>query len=99
MTQKILSPATMIHQQKLKGQLKAKRASIRAIDKGTISDVPGMLRQYARAIEKGEFGDVRNGVLILSTTNNQVASFAIGKDDRIRSHWMVSTIKNRLEPA
>jgi hypothetical protein len=98
MTTKILAPSTAIQQEKLKGQLKAKR-NIRAIDKGTLYDVPGMLRQYARGIEKGEFGEVRNGVLILSTTNNQVNSFAVGTEDRIRAHWMVSTVKNRLEPA
>ncbi len=95
----ILAPATTIQQTQLKERLKAKRSSIRAIDKGTLYDVPGKLRKMARAIERGEHGDVRNGIVILAKTNNQCDSFMLGKGDRVYAHWMTSTIKNRLEPA
>jgi hypothetical protein len=94
-----LSPATALRQEKLKAQLKVKRSGIRAIDQGTLYDIPGMLRRYAREIEHGRHGEVRNAILILAKSNNQLDSFHLGKDDRIRSHWMVTTIKNRLEPA
>jgi hypothetical protein len=59
MTQKILSPATTIHQQKLKEHLKAKRASIRAIDRGTNADAMGNFKRSVRAIESGEYGTPR----------------------------------------
>jgi hypothetical protein len=100
----ILAPAATIQQTQLKERLKAKRSSIRAIDKGTLYDIPGRLRHYARAIESGEMGDVRNAVLIISafpdsTSSRQIRSFALGSDDRTEMHWMVSTVKNRTEPA
>ena len=96
---KVLAPAAAISQEKLKVRLQTKRSSIRAIDQGTLYDIPGKLRKLARAIENGEIGEVRDAVLILSNTSNQISSYALGKSDRIRAHWMVTTVKNRLEPS
>jgi hypothetical protein len=100
---KILAPERAIRQEKLKGQLKAKR-SIRAIDQGTLYDIPGKLRHLARAIENGEVGSVRNGIVLLSTFEEgsfrkSIKMYAVGPDSLEEMHWMVATLKNRLEPS
>lgn len=83
---------------------KKKCGGIQAIDQGTYRDVEGMLRKQLRAIERGDHGDVRTAVLVLSTTidgtkSNRVTVFSFGVGGLAEAHWMLSTAKNRIEPS
>ena len=83
---------------------KIKRSGLRAIDKGMRYDISGNLRRMAREIERGERGDVRNAVLVLSVENGVNKSASVdamhwGTGTVADAHWMMSTVKNRLEPA
>jgi hypothetical protein len=95
---KIPSPATTVHQDKLKARLKAKRG-IRAIDEGTPYDITGKMRWLARRIDHGDEGDITDVVVITRNRNGQIGSFGWGTGFRAQAHHMVSTVKNRLEPS
>jgi len=81
--------------------------NIRAIDTGTVYDIPGNLRRLTRAIECGQEGRVTNLVVIFDTEGTSsewhlkqnVIVKHFGTGDRKDAHWLVSTAKNRLEPA
>lgn len=81
-----------------------KHSSLRAINQGTRYDLTGQLRRLARAIERGEEGEVRN-ILIAFTSENggdksaSVKAFHYGTGTIGDAHWIASTVKNRLEPA
>jgi len=79
-----------------------KKASIRAIDQGTLYDVTGKLRQLTREIERGERGKVRNVVIILEQIKPDSTRIAVchyGESSRATAHWMTATALNRMEPA
>lgn len=76
-----------------------KTGKLRAIDRGTIYDVEGSLRKRIRGLRDGEDGDVTDAVLLLRNRDGKVTSFHFGPGGRERAHFMVSTAKNRLEPA
>jgi hypothetical protein len=95
---KIIAPATSAHQAKLKAQLKSKHG-IRAIDQGTPYDVTGKMRWLARRIDHGDEGDITDVIVITRNRNGNISSFGWGPNFRATSHYMVSTVKNRLEPS
>jgi hypothetical protein len=76
-----------------------KKSSIRAIDKGTIYDVTGKLRSITRTIERGEEGHITDAIVIIRRDNGSIGSFHLGSGNRERTHHMVCTVQNRLEPA
>lgn len=80
-----------------------KKTGLRAVDQGTYRDVNGSLRRLAREIERGEYGDVRDISVAFSKVaangSVEVVGFHFGTGSRADVHWMLSTVKNRLEPA
>lgn len=81
-------------------RVKAKKAGgLRAIDQGTIYDVPGKMKNLARSIERGEEGTITDAVIVIRNANGSIGTFQFGPGNRERSHHMVSVAKNRLEPA
>lgn len=81
-----------------------KKRSLRAIDQSTRYDITGKMRKLQREIERGEHGEVRNMVVAFSTKNDNNASASVkmfhwGKGDEKDVHWILSTVKNRIEPA
>ena len=80
-------------------EAKVKNSRIRAIDQGTVYDVVGSMRQVVRRIENGKEGRITDAIVILRGSNGSIGSFHYGTGTRERSHYMVETVKNRLEPA
>lgn len=78
---------------------KVNKSRIRAIDQGTVYDVTGKMREITRRIEQGKEGTITDVVIILRGSNGSIGSFHYGTGSRERSHHMVDTTKNRLEPA
>lgn len=76
-----------------------KKAKLRAIDRGTVYDVPGEMKALARSIDRGEHGEVTDCVVIVRNSDGHIGSFNYGRGNRERAHHMVSTVKNRLEPS
>jgi hypothetical protein len=85
-----------------RGQSKRK-SKLRAIDAGTHRDITGGLRRLTREIERGEHGDVRDLSVILSRPrahgDREILGFHWGAGTRADVHWMLTTAKNRVEPA
>lgn len=84
--------------------MKAKKKSpIRAIDKGTRYDITGLMRRTERQIERGEFGDVSDAVILLrqrgadGSVGVKMYHFGTGTTDQV--HFMLATGQNRIEPA
>lgn len=85
----------------------AKR-KIRTIDSGTVYDIPGNLRRLTRLVERGEEGRITNMIVIYDRQDvtsrdwqrqKEVVVKHYGIGDRRDAHWLISTAKNRLEPA
>lgn len=79
--------------------LAVKKSGIRAIDRGTVYDLTGKLRWLTRDIESGKHGHITDVVIISRAANGSIGSFYFGNEPRERAHYMVSTVKNRLEPS
>jgi hypothetical protein len=84
---------------KTANEKKVRSSRLRTVDQGTTYDVTGKLRWLARAIDRGDEGDITDAVVITRSANGSIGSFHWGKGNRERSHHMVSTVKNRLEPS
>lgn len=81
-----------------------KKNSLRAIDQGTIYDITGQLRRTTRELERDIDGKVCDVVMIVARKNHGQRGMSIdtyhwGTGDKARAHWMLSTAKNRIEPA
>ena len=90
-----LSPKTQYQQDELKKTLQKKRAGIRVIDRGTVYDIRGELLGASRRLNP----DVTDVVLVERYSDGQVKTFHWGEGGRPTAHWMLSTAKNRIEPA
>jgi len=79
------------------------RSKLRAINHGTRYDVIGNLRSLVREMETGKIAprDVvvitREGLTPNKSCKVGVHHFGTGSTEDI--HWMISTAKNRVEPA
>lgn len=76
-----------------------RKSRIRAIDQGTLYDVTGKMKHLTRQIEQGKEGRVTDTVIIIRRDNGSIGSFHFGTGNPTVSHHLVSTVKNRLEPA
>lgn len=83
---------------KIAGEKNVRKSRLRAIDQGTIYDVTGNMRRLARAIDRGDEGEITDAVVITRRSNGSIGSYHYGPGPRERSHHMVSTVKKRLEP-
>jgi hypothetical protein len=79
-------------------------AKLRAIDQGTRYDVTGCMRGLIRRIERGEINP--SDVLILTrevvkpySSSCRVGLHHYGPGTIEQIHWMLTTAKNRIEPA
>lgn len=76
-------------------------AKLRAIDKGTVYDVTGRMRSLVRRIESGE---IRATDVIIVTHDAEkgytgITTHHYGPSSVEKSHWMLATALNRIEPA
>ncbi len=84
---------------------KVKKSKLRSIGAGTINDVGGSLQRFSRALNQGKHGDVRDVIIIarkMGAEPNcypQIVMEHYGTGTIEAVHWMVSTAKNRIEPA
>lgn len=70
---------------------RVKKSGIRAIDRGTVYDVPGRLIRLARQIEKGEHGEVTDVIITYRAKKggiNRVDHSIHGKSDTETLHFM-----------
>jgi hypothetical protein len=80
-----------------------KKAKLRAIDRGTRYDITGKMRNLIRTIERGEIKP--RDIIILTRESNgsglqqKTGMYHFGAGDEQVMHWMLSTAKNRIEPA
>lgn len=77
-------------------------AKLRAIDKGTLYDVPGKLRRFVRKIEQGQI-DPRDVVVITRESvgpnrSCKVGMYHFGSASTESVHWMIATALGRIEP-
>jgi hypothetical protein len=94
----ILGPSTIAQQERLKADLKKKR-TLRSIDSGTVYDVAGKVQWLQRQIAKGEEGDLTDVVICTRDRDGRMGLFHFGSGDKARAHYMLSSAKNRMEPA
>jgi hypothetical protein len=79
------------------------RSKLRVINRGTYYDVVGNLRKLVREIEAGKIKP--RDVVVITRESVQlnksckVGLFHYGTGSTEEVHWMVSTAKNRVEPA
>jgi hypothetical protein len=92
-----LAPRTITQQSNLKTTLK-KKHGVRAIDQGTVYDIPGQLQKAARDLSRNPHA-VTDAMLIERHSDGTVSTFHWGRGGRPIAHWMAATAKNRLEPA
>jgi hypothetical protein len=92
-----LAPRTIAQQTHLKQTLK-KKHGIRAIDQGTLYDIPGKLQHAARNLARDRH-DLTDVVLLERRSDGSMRSFHWGRGGQSTAHWMCATAKNRLEPA
>ncbi len=84
---------------------KVKKSKIRNIVPGRRYDVNGLVRRFSRELEQGVYGDVRDVIVIARrypvdpNSYPQIVASHFGTATREVQHWMVSTVKNRIEPA
>ena len=81
-----------------------RKSGIRAINQGKRYDCVGGLRRLEREIVRGDYGDVRDVVVAIAQqpdgdTSPKIHGFHFGVGSVAEAHWMISTMKNRLEPA
>lgn len=80
-----------------------KRAQLRVIDKGTRYDVIGNLKRLEREIERGEYGQVRDVIVLFTKKENnrshsvEMRHFGSGSTPEI--HYMLTTGTNRIVPS
>lgn len=78
-------------------------ATLRAINEGTNYDITGNMRKLIRRIENGEIAP--RDVLVVTreiVSNNMSCKVVLhhyGPGSTEEIHWMLSTAKNRIEPA
>lgn len=83
-------------QKSVKQGLVRKRRSIRAIDQGTVYDIPGRLITVARDIHKATPARVTDATVILRREDGSVDSYHLGPGGRELQHWMASAITKKL---
>ena len=80
-----------------------KKTKLQAIDKGTRYDVTGMLTKLTREIARVEHGEVGDVIVLLRQTKNNCSPGIhmrhFGNGTMPDIHYMLSTAKNRIEPA
>lgn len=70
-------------------------ATLYALPQTSLGDVPTLLRNIADAIERGEYGEVTEGVLVLP--GNEYLVFGLGHADGTVAHYMLARAQRRLE--
>lgn len=83
-----IAPRASADQANLKRKLERKR-SIRAIDQGTMYDIPGMLRKAARTIARDP-RNVTDVVLIERRADGSTGGYHWGTGGVDRAYWMAS---------
>lgn len=60
-----------------------------------LQNIPDLLRNIADEIERGEYGDVSEGALVLA--GDQVEVFGLGNADGTISHYLLARGQRKLE--
>lgn len=82
---------------KTAGKTKVLKSRLRAIDSGTIYDVAGKLRNLTRGLDRGEFGQVTDALVVFRNRDGQLDSFHFGTGSVSEVYRMANTAKDRLE--
>lgn len=82
---------------------RVKKSRMRTIKQGTVYGISGQLRRMTREIERQEEeGTISDCIVILrrqTKGSGSIESYHWGSGSAERAHWMLSTAKNRVEPA
>ena len=74
---------------------KAKKATIRAVDRGTVYDVAGELVALGRSIGKGEIGAAEEVVVIVKSRQDY-RTFGFGRGDASEQYLMGATFCHHM---
>lgn len=70
-------------------------ATLHALPVPGLQNVPELLRNIAAAIERGEYGEVSEGAMVLA--GNAVEVFGLGKADGTVTHYLLARGQRKLE--
>lgn len=75
-----------------------KLKSIRAVDRGTVYDIPGKLKNLARSIESGQMEDVTECIVITKggKDGRDYRTFGFGQGNAAEQHLMGSVFVSRM---
>ena len=62
-------------------------SNIHEVKFGNLTDIPAQLRNIAKMIEDGEFGEVTGGVVIINNAEYDI--FGLGRADPFESHFLM----------
>lgn len=65
-----------------------KIGNLRVLPKGTVQDIPRVLRAIADEIEAKEYGEVQMGALVLENEDGEIRTFGMGGADYYRAFAM-----------
>lgn len=65
-----------------------KMGNIRVLPKGTVQDIPRVLRAIADEIESGDYGEVHMGAVVLESSDGEIRTFGMGGADYYRAFAM-----------
>ena len=70
-------------------------ASLHVLPVPGLQNIPELLRNIADAIERGEYGEVNEGALVLA--GNAVEVFGLGNADGPVTHYLLARGQRKLE--
>lgn len=70
-------------------------ASLHVLPIPGLQKIPELLRNIADAIERGEYGDVSEGAMVLA--GNEVEVFGLGNADGTVAHYLLARGQRKLE--
>lgn len=75
-----------------------KKTSMRAIDRGTVYDIAGKLKNLARSIESGEIVCATDAIVVIrcGRDGRDYRTFGFGQGDPAEQHLMASVFASRM---
>ncbi|MDR1076376.1 MAG: hypothetical protein LBL59_08810 [Xanthomonadaceae bacterium] len=71
-------------------------AKLYALPNPGLADIPALLRNIADELEAGEYGEVREGALVLAGTNLEVFGLGCYADGTV-AHYLLACGQRKLE--
>lgn len=73
-----------------------KKATLRAIDQGTLYDIPGKLIKLGRTVRSGKLGPITEALIVLKKEAGDYEIYGIGRGDPAQQHLMATIAASRI---